>query len=804
MTKRNLPSQSTPFIGREQELADIAGLLNNLACRLLTLVGPGGIGKTRLALQAAGQETAYSDGIYFVALQPLTSSEFIIPTLANVINLQFYPGGDPRQQLLDYLCTKAILLIMDNCEHLLDGVGLISDVLAAAPSVKVLVTSRERLSLLEEWVFELQGLAVPPAEDTSEIETYSAAQLFLQNAQRVNVGFKLTASQQPAMAHICRMVGGMPLGIELAAAWVRALSCEQIAAELERSLDILETPARNVPPRHRNMRAAFEPTWQRLPEAEREVFKKLSVFRGGFTPEAGQAVAGASLRILSSLVDKSLLRANADGRYDLHELLRQYGEEQLNAVAEESQQIHDLHCAYYAKFVHQRWEEMLGPQMKQAVEAVAAVLENVQAAWAWAVSRVKREELWKFISGLQQFFLLRSRFQEAVITYAQAVDGLEFGESQNENSALLGSILANHAFFCGQVGLNENSDESHRKSLALLSRLDDLAARRETVEALWILAWTSREMRPLEAKRLSQESVAIARTRGYRRELEWALMVLASIDLWVLGDYVEGKRTSEEAFELAGQFGHPMGMALCCYLLGQVAFSEGRYTEAKRLQWKSYRILKDLDSKYTLISLLLHLGDIALAEQDYPEARRLYQEALVITQESFPGNFIQIPLVGIVDLLLKEGDRERAVELSAFVLDQPDLFAFNAKGRASRLLQKLEAELSPEVFAAAVERGKARKFDETVNELLAELSQPDEEALRLDRKTLTQPLLDPLSQRELEVLRLIGEGLTNGDIAARLVIAVGTVKAHTKNIYDKLTVHTRTQAVARARKLKLL
>jgi predicted ATPase/DNA-binding CsgD family transcriptional regulator len=820
MPTHNLPAQTTPFVGRTHELADIAALLADPACRLLTLVGPGGIGKTRLAIEAGRTmldgngvgairesplQTPFPNGVYFVALQPLSSPDFIISTIASAVNFQFYPGGEPKQQLLDYFREKHLFLLLDNFEHLLDGVGLLEDILAQAPGVKLLATSRERLNLVQEWVFEVPGLAVPPSGDSGDIEAYSAVQLFVQNAHRVNTGFHLIPSQQPAVARICRMVGGMPLGLELASAWVRALSCEQIAGELERSLDILETPARNVPPRHRNMRAAFEPTWQRLSETEREVFKKLSVFRGGFTPEAALAVAGASLRTLSSLVDKSLLRVNTDGRYDLHELLRQYGEEQLNASEDESEHLHDLHCTYFAEFVQQQWEDMIGPRMSEALNAVEADLENVQAAWAWAASHVKREELWKFISGLQQLYYHHCRFQEAVIAFTQAADGMEAAGSSGENDDLFGCVLANVAFFCPYIGLSEKSEESYQRSLAILRQLDDLGARRETVEALTRLGWISRQTRPLEAKLLSQEGASIARTRGYVRELEWALIVLASIDVWVLEDYVEGKQVSEEALELARQFGHPAGMGLCCMFLGQVAYHEKHYSEAKRLQWESYHILQNIGDSYNMTNSLASMGDVALAEGDYREGKRVYQEALLIVANEIPHfRYKGRLLVSIAELLVVEGDLQRAAELGALGLDQPLSIMFETKNRATRLLQQLEVELPPDVFAAAVERGKARKLDETVDELLAELRQPDRESAKLDPQAIMQPLLDPLTERELEVLQLVASGLSNADIAERLVVEVTTVKKHLNHIYSKLGVETRTQALLRAQELSLL
>lgn len=239
MVAYNLPTHAIPLIGRAEELSQITALLHDPACRLLTLIGLGGIGKTRLALEAAHQFPA---PVHFVPLQPLSSPDFLISAMADALGLRFHSGNDPKRQLLDYLREKSWLLVLDNFEHLLDGAALLSEILTYAPGVRLLVTSRERLNLVEEWVLDVEGLAYPPSENVTDPERYSAVELFVQHARRAKVSFALTDTSRPAVVRICRLVDGMPLGIELAASWVRVLSCQAIADEIARSLDILETP----------------------------------------------------------------------------------------------------------------------------------------------------------------------------------------------------------------------------------------------------------------------------------------------------------------------------------------------------------------------------------------------------------------------------------------------------------------------------------------------------------------------------------------------------------------------------------
>jgi non-specific serine/threonine protein kinase len=318
--KHNLPVQATPFVGREHELAELSKLLSNPAVRLVTILAPGGMGKTRLALAAAEQWlnstsvganrrfapttlSLFANGVYFVALAPLTSPDFMVSTIAEAVGFQFYPGGEPQQQLLDFFREKHLLLIMDNFEHVLDGAAIVGDILAYALGVKIIATSRERLNLGGETPFALSGMDFPDWETPQDALDYAAVKLFVQSAKRAQPGFELRDADLTYLARICRLVAGMPLAIVLAAAWVELLSLREIAVEIDKSLDFLATERRDIPERQRSIQGVLEYAWNRLSAAERSAFMKLSAFRGGFTREAAEQVAGANLRVLMALVN---------------------------------------------------------------------------------------------------------------------------------------------------------------------------------------------------------------------------------------------------------------------------------------------------------------------------------------------------------------------------------------------------------------------------------------------------------------------------------------------------------------------
>jgi predicted ATPase/DNA-binding SARP family transcriptional activator len=384
----NLLAQVTPFVGRETELQTIAGRLNDPECRLLTLVGIPGAGKSRLALQAASAALGlFADGVFRVRTELAPGSD-LLRCIADGLGLCLEQGGNPEEQLLDNLRHKQLLLVLDNAELLGSRAEFLLEVLQHAPGVKWLLTSLERLGLPGEWVLPVGGLVVPHSQSAEEIDSSSAVQLFATYACRAEADFMLSEENRAAIVRICQLVEGLPLAIELAAAWARVLPCQEIAQEIERNIDFLATSSKSVPERHCSLRAVFAYSWAHLSKEEQEVFARLSVFKGGFSRDAAEQVAGASLRILASLLDRCLIQKSSLGRYDVHEFLREYGAQELAENQEQDEEVHNRHGLYFAAFVSQRGAQLAGPRQREALNEIAGELENIKAAQRWSSQQI--------------------------------------------------------------------------------------------------------------------------------------------------------------------------------------------------------------------------------------------------------------------------------------------------------------------------------------------------------------------------------------------------------------------------------
>jgi predicted ATPase/DNA-binding SARP family transcriptional activator len=702
----NLPLQPTPFIGREEELLEIGQLLDRASCRLLTLSGPGGIGKTRLALEAAAQRTrAFSHGVYFVPLAHLSSTDLLVPAIAESLRFSFHGGADPKAQLLNYLREKEMLLLLDNFEHLLDGDGtdLLVDILSSVPRVKLLVTSRERLNLQWEWPFEVRGLRFPQDDEAVAPEEYSAIRLFLQSARRAHAGFALSEAEKPFVVRICRSLEGMPLGIELAVAWVEVLSCQRIAQEIERNLNFLITSRRDVPERHRSLQAAFKHSWELLSADDRSVLSRLSVFRSGFRGEAAEHVAGASPMHLSALMHKSFLRRSPTGRYEMLEVLRQYAEDKLQQSSQTWNETHDRHCEYYVGFLHRREERLKGEKQQQALDEIVEEIDNVRAVWRWAVAHRMQAQIEKSAESLYRFYEMRSWFFEGEEVFGQAAHALE-GAEEAEIDALLAQVRTRQGWFCLKLSRFEEGRELLGASLSALRRL---AIPGETALALNHLGFATAMLGDFDAAaRLFQESITIFRAIGDPVGMASSLNNIGIVAL-MQRRHAEAKLLLRESLAIREDSGNLTGMVDSLTNLGLVAETLGEYDEAKRIHQKCLGICIEIDDRWGIANSLCNLAFSLCALGEDWAARRCFRESLQIAVDLQAVDLILEDLIGIATLQSEAGEKEQAVELVACALSHPAMSG-KAKERAEQLLSSLESQLTPQTFVMAQDRGKAK------------------------------------------------------------------------------------------------
>lgn len=431
----SLPGRLTPFVGRQIELQRLLGLIQDPSIRLITLLGEGGIGKTRLALETALRiQDQFPNSIYFIPLAQLANVDELLLALAEALDIHLPPGGDLQQAVFDQIRNLQALLILDNFEHLLDEALLVNELLIAGPHVHVMITSREKLGLEAETLIHLDGLNLPP-ENILDIESYDSARLFMQKARQVRPDFTLDPENMKAVIRICRLVDGNPLGILLAAAWLEHFSPDEIYTEIHHRLDFLTSTVRDLDPRHTCMRAVFDSSYRRLNENQQAIFRKLACFRGGFDLAAAKAVVHADLNSLITLVDKSLLSRDAgSSRYDLHELLRQYAHEELNRAGER-EKLFVSHSQYYMKFTREREPRLISSEQTMALDEIQANFENIHKAFAVAVEHRDFTTIRSVLPSLYAYCDMRSKFYEGESLFRLASEGLAPHEGEAPDPA---------------------------------------------------------------------------------------------------------------------------------------------------------------------------------------------------------------------------------------------------------------------------------------------------------------------------------------------------------------------------------
>jgi predicted ATPase/DNA-binding SARP family transcriptional activator len=697
-----LPAPLTPFIGRERELAQIEDWLADPSCRLLTLVGPGGCGKTHLALEAArAQSYAFQHGVFWVSLASVPSPEGIVPAVAQALGLTFYPGEEPHRQLLAYLRPREVLLVLDNCEHLCgehlpagpegepgDGAGLLVQLLDAAPRLCILATSRSRLELLGERLLLVPGMEAPapdlpdgghkmvPLSPHRSVLDYSAVQLYLHTVRRAHPGYEPTAQELGHVAHLCRLVEGMPLAILLAAAWADTLSLAEIADHVARDLGFLEAEWHDLPPRQRSMRAVCDASWRLLSEREQRVFAALAVFRGGFTTKAAQAVAGADARTLRSLVHKSFLQVEPGGRYTVHELLRQFGEERLARTADGGQETRDRHAACYAAAAV-RWEAGLkGIRGSEVLAEMVVEIHNAETAWGWLSERADVAQLGEMIHAMGEFYAMRGLYRQGEAAFAQAAARLlaAGGAAALSSPALLhvrGRLLTWQGRCAFASGRREQTAELLRQAQAALDQAersgeDVRAARAWALHSAWEAA---ADVDRTAFRGLAEQSLALY------RELDdpWGIVQALSdlgISSFFDGIYPLARRMFEERLALAQRQGIGDGIADSVTWLSFIAAAQGELDRAEHMARElaapllaSYDRMAQAGGSFILGTVLDQCGQYAAAEP-------LLEEGVALLRELGAHVLVYRLLTNLVSTKLHLGQYKRAGELGREFLER--------------------------------------------------------------------------------------------------------------------------------------
>jgi predicted ATPase len=738
-TPNNLPVRNTSFVGRDPELIELAKLLLS-ETKLITLTGIGGVGKTRLAVQAAyeqlktgvrsqasgepplappvrggaeGGGVSFPDGIYFVALDALSEVSLIPSTIAAALEIKL-PGRDEAlKELIRSLKDKRLLLILDNYEHLVSGATVASELVTHCPQLTLLITSRERLNLEGEQVFLLEGLPFFSHAITLEDARYQdSVKLFLQRAKRARLDFVLTPENLPHILDVCRLLQGSPLGIELAAAWVRMLSPADIAKEIAQNLDFLTAGARNVHERHHSLRATFEHSWKLLTPKEQEVLRKLSVFVGGFTREAASQVAGSSIPLLASLVDKSLLRVLPSSRYDRHPLLYGYTQEKLAKHPEEQVETRARHAAYFLALAEEAEPQLRGAEQALWLERLEVEHDNLRSA----LRHAKESDKLRSVGALWWFWYVRGHLSEGRAWLTKVLSAPELAEPTSERAVALSGAGVLASFQGDYV----SAQAFHEESLAIRRKLNSSQGIADSLHNLAIVVRMRGDY--AKARALTEESLAIRRALGNKSVIAASLNNLGNIAA-LQGDYAAARTLYAECLALRQALGDERGVALLLNNLGLVTEQQGDNAAARVLFEKSLTSFRKLGSKQSLLEPLNNLGRIVRKQGDYALAPPLFYESLTIGQEIDAKPDMAEALKEVAGLAAAQGEFKRAARLWGVAEALREAIGAplppDERPDYEREVAHVRAQLDEAAFKAAWQEGRVMTLEEAVAFALA-------------------------------------------------------------------------------------
>ena len=758
--QNNLPLQLTSFVGRGREVADLETLLAGEA-RLLTLTGPGGCGKTRLALSAAARLAGgFEDGVWWVELAPLSDPALVPQAVASAIGVREAPGRSPTEALLEQLESRKTLLVLDNCEHLVQCCAdLVDTLLRSCPSVRVLATSRETLGIVGERAWLVPSLALPGQQSSiEEMRQSEAISLFVERAQAVVSTFELTEHNAPAVARVCRMLDGMPLAIELAAARVKVLSVEQISSRLQDSFALLSGGSRTALPRQRTLKAAIDWSYELLSEIERILLGRLSVFAGGWTLEAAEDVGSGGgierdevLDLLAHLVDKSMVvsEAGAEGalRYGMLEPVRQYGEQKLEESGEAAR-VRKRHAEYYLALAEEAEPELKGARQAQWLGRLERDRGNLRSALGWSSESGNAELGLRLAGALERFWWARGHLSE----------GRRWLEM-------------------GLAGSGESPAAARAQALN---------------EAGWLALWQDDLERAVE---FLEESV------GLFKELEDEIGIATS--LTNLGhavlhqdDKERLKALCREAETLRERFVDRWAIAELLIFLGMAALYEGDHQRAVALLEESMASFRDLEDTQRVTICVTYLWMAALEGGDHERAAALLDEDFRRLQrlEIKPRIQIYDGLMGLAMLAATGGRPARATRLCGAAetlreaINLSLLIWDHTPTNYETQLNTARSRLDEAAWETAWSEGRTMSPEAAVEYALSNEEKPDSSP----PSTTSYPA--GLSAREVEVLKLVAKGLTNAQIAKELFISPRTVDRHLNSVYRKVGVSSRVAA----------
>jgi predicted ATPase/DNA-binding CsgD family transcriptional regulator len=814
------------MVGREKEISDLISLLRKPDVGLITLHGFGGTGKTRLAVEVGRVALEmFPDGVWFVALAPLSSPEHIITATAAAMEYSFAGAEDQKSQLIQFLRDKKLLLIFDNLEHLLpEGSTDIEELLQNATEAKLLVTSRQPLNVVWEWVYPLHGLAYEAGVSLTEDEIPAAAQLFLQHLNRA--GSRSVDNDAACATQICQMVNGLPLALLLAASWGRTLGCREIIQEIQNNIGFLQSHQKTFPEKHSSMQAVFDYSWQLLSDQERAVLRKLTVFRGGFDRNAAAEVAGADLAILAALVDHSLIERVSQDRYQIHELLRQYLQGRLIEAGEQTL-THDLHLTYYTHLAEQAEPELRGKHEQAWLKRLRIEIDNIRAALDRCLadgSPANVEKGLRLMASLERFWLSHSYLSEGYTYLVQLLEkrseevssAYAYAQARGLNLAamLSFSLEENSATrrFAGealQVGLELN--EPQLIGDAYFYQGIDACERRESATARVALERALENYNKCgDMHGTAQALRGLGRNEFFERNFSDAFHHLSTA--LELARKQEDARNIYSTMRLLGELGTeypPIGLdqaqnyfeqalkyasevddkPFIVYLLngmGEIARLEGNFEQAARLFEQIDSMLTEMSNKESVIVTQLNLAFMYARLGNHDRSKQLLMKNLLpsLSSEQHSGPMCLLGLIGIAAA-------EGKAQLGAKILGALDpykadfLFYKTDRNDYEHFVASVKAQLSEKQFNQLYEEGKGLSLEDAAQLIQ---SQGIKEKSRSDER------LNQLTKREIEILRLVAQGLMDAQVAERLVLSPRTVNAHLTSIYNKLGVNSRSAA----------